>query len=166
MSCKVESCEKPIRCGGLCWTHYMRQYRHGDTGMTANGVSHRAPRRYRSRYLPNHPLAMANGKVYAHRLALYERIGPGAHPCHWCQTLVEWTATKGNPRMLVVDHLNGATDDNDPDNLVASCHGCNSARGMQRKSELLRSEGLWSHHDTIAKGNTQTRRAPIVNDAA
>jgi hypothetical protein len=149
----------------MCWMHYMREYRHGDVDLTATGEHLAAPRRYRSRYLPMHPLAMANGKVYVHRLVLFESIGPGIHPCHWCQRPVDWLATKGDPAMLVVDHLNGATDDNEPSNLVASCHGCNTCRGAQRKSDELRaSRGLWSNRDTIALGNTQTRRSRIASD--
>lgn len=75
---------------------------------------------------PGHPLAMANGQAYAHRIALYARLGPGAHPCHWCGATLTWRA-RGR-RALTADHVNHNTLDNTPGNLVAACRSCNSSR--------------------------------------
>lgn len=66
--------------------------------------------------------------MYVHRIVLYEKIGPGTHDCHWCRKEVEWSVT--GSRKLVVDHLDGVKTNNDPSNLVAACHRCNSIRGL------------------------------------
>lgn len=73
-----------------------------------------------------HPLAH-RGTVLEHRQALYDVIGPGTHPCHWCKTPVDWD--KGN-RIggLHVDHLNNDHQDNRLENLVPSCLSCNWQR--------------------------------------
>lgn len=74
---------------------------------------------------PQHPLARGgNGKLWEHRVALYDKIGPGVHPCHHCGELVEWTfgIRRGG---LVVDHLDGDKRNNSPQNLVPSCNRCN-----------------------------------------
>lgn len=77
-----------------------------------------------------HPLAaIDDGRIMLHRLVLFEKIGPGVHPCHWCGTSVTWhrrVALRGD---LVSDHLNGNTRDNSPENLVPSCTRCNALRG-------------------------------------
>lgn len=143
--------------------HYHRWYRHGDVERTAtsSGVSASHGRRYASVYLPNHPLAGRNGKVYAHRVALYAAIGPGAHACHWCSALVRWDATRGETDCLNVDHLNGLGDDNRPENLVPSCTACNTTRGAQARSRALRKAGWWSKNDTIAHLRNSARRPQI-----
>lgn len=78
--------------------------------------------RYPYSVIPGHPLAHADGRVRIHRAVLYDAIGPGAHPCHWCGDLLTW---KEN---LVVDHIDADTWNNDPSNLVPSCSSCNSRR--------------------------------------
>jgi hypothetical protein len=78
----------------------------------------------------SHPTAGSNGHTYLHRKVLYDAIGPGDHPCHWCETIVEWFA-KGE-RKLVVDHLDNDKLNNERSNLVASCHRCNATRGLFR----------------------------------
>lgn len=76
---------------------------------------------------PKHPLARPDGRVGMHRLVLYESLGPGEHPCHWCQKLLVWGegTVKG---ILTVDHLDGNHRNNDLSNLVAACHRCNVTR--------------------------------------
>jgi hypothetical protein len=88
---------------------------------------------YTKLYLPGHPLADGRGAVGEHRAALYAKLGPGWHPCHWCKTLVEWRPVgqaleRGSLR---TDHLDGDRRNNDPANLVPSCNGCNVRRGKQ-----------------------------------
>lgn len=85
---------------------------------------------YRTEKRPDHPMAMADGKVYVHRRTLYDKIGPGPHPCHWCHKEVEWAARGGR---IVADHLNGDRWDNCPENLVPSCDYCNHARSRNPK---------------------------------
>jgi hypothetical protein len=76
-----------------------------------------------------HPLADKQGHLPAHRLLLYEAIGPGTHPCHWCNSPVTWMngpyTKKG---CLVVDHIDNDGRNNTLSNLVASCQGCNTKR--------------------------------------
>ncbi len=84
-----------------------------------------------------HPMADVLGRrrssntkrvqVYEHKLVLFNALGRGPHPCHWCGRQLQWNrGTKGDA--LIVDHLDGDTRNNDPANLVASCNGCNTIR--------------------------------------
>lgn len=166
-TCTIDGCDKPLRSTGaaLCAMHYHRVYRHGSPDKTARheqGVS--LGRRYRRVSAPGHPLVNKNGSVYVHRKVLYDEIGPGPHPCHWCRTPVDWVA-KGQPDCLVVDHLNHDGADNRFENLVPSCYGCNTARSLQRRSDALRERGFWSEHDTIAALANGGRRPRIDNVA-
>ncbi|WP_168202930.1 HNH endonuclease signature motif containing protein [Tardiphaga sp. vice352] len=88
---------------------------------------------YALAYAPGHPLAAANGNVYLHRKALYESIGDGVHQCHWCATPVSWRPLSKVDVALHVDHVDGDKLNNDASNLVASCHRCNSTRGLFMK---------------------------------
>lgn len=77
---------------------------------------------YRRLAAAGHPLAMGDGHVYEHRAVLYEKVGPGAHPCHWCGAVVTWGVD------LETDHLDGDKTNNDPANLMPACQACNSWR--------------------------------------
>lgn len=78
----------------------------------------------------DHPLADKAGNLAEHRKVLYDKIGPGPHPCHWnaiskCGKLsMEWGGVGG----ICVDHLDDVKTNNDPLNLVPSCRGCNGSR--------------------------------------
>lgn len=81
--------------------------------------------RHRYKLIPakGHPAAPKGARVVReHRVVLYDLIGPGTHPCHWCGKPVTWGET------LVVDHLNDIRTDNAPANLVPACQGCNIHR--------------------------------------
>lgn len=137
-TCTVANCVKPPRSSRnlYCEMHYYRIRRHGDplavrvaTGKaeTSNG--------YALVYRPTHPLARTSGSlagwVLEHRVILFERVGPGAHPCHWCAASVAWH--KQYPRdadALVADHLDGDKLNNVPSNLVPACNPCNSTRAQ------------------------------------
>lgn len=152
-TCTVAGCDKPSRnkdSAALCPMHYHRQYRHGDVETVATGLKTVAGRRYRYVRADGHPLADKDGRTYEHRVVLYDHLGPGPHPCHWCGKDVDWVA-KGDPRCLMPDHLNGDGADNEITNLVPSCGTCNSARAAQSRSDLLRSRGWWSGNDTVAR---------------
>lgn len=94
-----------------------------------------------------HPLAR-RGSVFEHRKVLYDAIGPGPHQCHWCSKTLEWGGRYG----LQADHLDGDRLNNDPENLVPSCPGCNMKRSpkpLYRKgrvtvedAEKIRESGL------------------------
>lgn len=158
-TCSVEGCEKPARSGKAEWCkmHYHRWYRHGSTDAksTTSGVTASQGRKYRTVSAKGHPVAMRNGRAYEHRVVLYDTIGKGPHCCHWCGTSIDW---KGE---LQPDHLNGATDDNRPENLVPSCRRCNVTRGCQARADALRAAGFWSHHDTIARLSRGGRAARV-----
>jgi hypothetical protein len=162
-TCTHADCDKPARSATspLCKMHYHRMYRHGTVERVATQVRTGPGRRYRSAHRPGHPLAMANGKVYVHRAVLFDAIGPGVHPCNWCRSPVAWDATRGDPRMLSVDHLNGEGDDNRPENLVPACSTCNATRGAQNRHRALKAIGWWSNHDTISRLSAGGRRTPI-----
>lgn len=164
-TCTLDGCDKPsrnLKSPALCKMHYHRQYRHGAVDMVAHlsGVTASLGRRYRTVAAQGHPLAMANGRAYEHRVVLYDKIGAGVHACHWCGTEVEWVG-KCEPRELQPDHLNNDGSDNRPENLVPSCRTCNTARGGQRRADALRAAGWWSEHDTIAALANGGRRAQI-----
>jgi putative peptide zinc metalloprotease protein len=56
------------------------------------------------------------------RLVVWEDLGcetlECAHPCHWCGETLAWIDGRGG---IHIDHLNGVTDDDRPENLVVSC---------------------------------------------
>lgn len=163
--CEVPGCVKPARSNvaELCPMHYHRQYRHGsiDTVSTGSNVTVSLGRRYRTIQAVGHPIAPPNGRAYEHRVALYDSIGPGSHPCHWCGKLVHW-GPKGTVDNLEPDHLNGDGADNRIANLVPACRSCNVARAQQARSKAMRKAGWWSVNDTIEQGKTQHRRDPIT----
>jgi hypothetical protein len=132
--------------------HYHRQYRHGSTDAHAptSGLTASHGRRYKRIYRPNHPLANKNGALYTHRAVLYDTIGPGPHPCHWCTEPINWLP-RGADGAIEVDHLNDIGDDNRPENLVPSCGPCNTGRAGHRRHQALRTAGYWSEHDTVAQ---------------
>lgn len=143
--------------------HYHRKYRHGSVQKVARDSGVSVVRgRYATAYVPSHPLAGTNGKAYAHRLVLYDLIGPGAHPCHWCSKVVFWDALEGDPVRLHVDHLNGHRDDNRSENLTPACKACNTARGSQARHRALVGAGFWSGHDTIERLSSGGRRPTLM----
>ena len=91
--------------------------------------------RYRSISISlDHPLAQdagnGRGKVYEHRLVLFNKIGPWNHQCNWCGKLLEWS-NDCNTNSIVVDHLDGNEWNNAPENLVPSCRRCNIQRSIR-----------------------------------
>lgn len=79
---------------------------------------------------PHHPIAPPSGVVAQSRLVLYDKIGPGVHPCHWCNAPVAWIAGggPGTPGNLLADHLDWDIHNDSPANLVPSCNTCNAHR--------------------------------------
>ena len=96
-------------------------------------ASNNAGNSRRTIYLPGHPLASKNGRLFFHRYLLFEKLGAGVHPCYWCGDPVEWKVRDGRGvgvGDLVVDHLDGDPQNNDPSNLVAACNQCNTIRAL------------------------------------
>src|SRR3990167_2031107 len=101
---------------------------------------------------PDHPLAEFHGTrthghvllVYAHRLVLWNVLGPGLHPCYWCGRPLRW-ARGHEADVITTDHLNDEPRDNRPENLVASCRGCNGGRAirLRRSRTAIRSDEEW-----------------------
>lgn len=162
--CAVDECQnKPrSRTAELCPKHYHRMYRHGSLDKVASNIASpfKQARTYRRIQRTGHPLAGKTGMLYEHRFVLYETIGPGTHACHWCGKDVAW-GFKGDPDLLIVDHLNGIEHDNRAENLAPTCNGCNSGRAAQARALHLRTLGYWSGNDTIAGLKTHQRKPAV-----
>lgn len=82
---------------------------------------------------PLHPLSSADGRVHRDRLVLWEKIGPGHHPCHWCGRDLQWYSKIrpwSKPDYLVADHLDRNCRNDTPENLVPACYQCNLYRDI------------------------------------
>lgn len=167
-TCTVPGCVKPARTkvAELCPMHYHRWYRHGSVDKVSTGKTYgtRKPRKYKRIRATGHPVADSNGNAYEHRYVLFEATKGLDIRCHWCSTALDWGKRKGDPECVHVDHLNGVTDDNRPENLTPSCRTCNVTRGLQERSEALRALGWWSGNDTIAH-LAGTKRLPLIASA-
>ncbi len=130
--CSLTGCTKGLYALGLCVMHYTRLRTRGEVGpaeamKAPDGAGHVGKIGYLVLHLPSHPLAGAQGKVGAHRVALFEKLGPADQPCHWCGRELPWLG--GAAKAINVDHLDFDKLNNDPGNLVASCLDCNTKRG-------------------------------------
>lgn len=82
---------------------------------SVNGEGYRIVTRH------GHPLAGTKGRVLEHRAVLFDAIGAGPHPCHWCRRKLDWGR-------ICVDHLDDDRANNVLTNLVPSCRSCNAQR--------------------------------------
>lgn len=106
-------------------------------------LSRRGPRvvdvRYRMMRAKGHPVAPPSGIAPVARVMLYDHLGGGWHPCHWCGRLVGWRPGVGvrDPDALLVDHLDHDPTNDVLPNLVPSCNDCNSHRTINgRRSRI------------------------------
>lgn len=81
--------------------------------------------------ITGHPLSYASGRVRVHRAVLWDKIGAGPHPCHWCGQELDWFTKP----LIQADHLDSDTHNNDPANLVPACAGCNGTRHKWQATE-------------------------------
>lgn len=111
---------------------------------------------YRNTLLPEgHPLTAGKGRmVSVHKLVLWNKIGPGEHPCHYCSTPVSWDAPRYSPERLETEHLDRDRFNNEPENLVPCCHRCN----MQNRSMNVTDDEPWRRH----AGGWRIRGNPAV----
>jgi hypothetical protein len=100
-----------------------------------------------------HPIAPPSGTLSISRINLYEKIGPGPHPCHWCGAQLVWRAGAGPVAgSIVADHLSHDATDDSPDNLVPSCNVCNAHRTRRGNRKIVRDDELY-----VEVGGARTR---------
>lgn len=139
-----ETCGEPVRkkhpkrpgrfCSRAC---YFASGPHGNRVEKTAGGS-------RLKRAAGHPLAPPSGTVAVCRLVLYEMIGPGSHPCHWCGNLVTWMPGKGvAPDALIADHLDWDQSNDSPENLVPSCNACNAHRTPRGDRQIIRGDEMF-----------------------
>lgn len=140
--CTVENCSNKTRSNSspYCEKHYYRLRRGGVLELRhmplpilehSNG--------YVLIYMPNHSLTInhTGSYEYEHRIVYYNAYGEGPFKCHWCGKEISWDS-------MHVDHLNDIRNDNNIDNLVASCPTCNQHRGRHKMRQTMRSKyGHW-----------------------
>lgn len=128
--CSIDTCTEPTKKRGrYCTTHRARIERHGTAELPVRADRHSNQRGYQLIRRPGHPLARKDHWAYEHRVVLYDAIGPGTHPCHWCQKPVSWDQRHTHhPDALVVDHVDEDVRNNDRTNLVPACGPCNVRR--------------------------------------
>lgn len=133
--CTHQGCARKVQFGrtDFCRGHLHHFMKSGEVGIPENAGERLKQGRYlwRKEHV-GHPICNSRGMTSVHRLVLFNAIGPGAHPCHWCGIEVEWR--RGNYLgSLVVDHLDENRLNNRLENLVPSCTNCNSSRtGFQK----------------------------------
>lgn len=111
--------------------------------------------RYKYIKRKNHPLSTPSGRIPEHRVILYDKIGPGPHPCHHCGKPVDWMPGRHTARgALVADHLDDDSLNNDPANLVPSCHPCNS---IVRSGRGIADEELFIVHADGKRSRAEVR---------
>lgn len=122
--CKASGCDKPQKTStqGYCAAHEARMRRTGEIALRPRPTRSKCTHGYMRVKRPDLPISDVHGWCYEHRAVLYDKIGDQGHCCHWCGISLTWGVTD-------VDHIDGIKDRNDPDNLVASCSGCNRSRG-------------------------------------
>lgn len=129
--CSTPDCKNTrYYTSGLCNSCYYRKHRTGTIDKRTKLYRTIGTNGYVSVVLRDHPLARKNGYVFEHRRILFDAIGKGPHPCHWCGDLVDWIKGKCLKAGLVPDHLDGDKQNNALSNLVPSSNPCNSRRGM------------------------------------
>jgi hypothetical protein len=131
--CTVDGCTERPRRNDLCEFHSQQMRTWGDPlvgiTMAADGEGSVRKDGYRMLTVHGHPLADKWGHVLEHRMVLFGKIGPGEHPCHWCDKLVTWDSGYS----LTVDHVDANPSNNAPENLVPSCNPCNVRRSNDRR---------------------------------
>lgn len=107
-----------------------------------------APMYRRTFTIKSHPLADTRGRVHLHRMVLWDKLDGKGAPCYWCQRDLVWRRSRGGADTLNADHLDGDQQNNDPNNLVPSCRGCNGNRGRKPVQSIQRGRVCPYGHDS------------------
>jgi len=167
--CKFPECTQRARSLGWCSTHYGRWRKHGDPAIVlrrpngAGAIMLNGRIRVKAR---THPLADANGDVYMHRKVLYDAIGPGPHPCHWCGQLASWGRTIGGTAELFAVQLDGNYLNVDITNIAPACPPCTtrySRDGIHKR--MRQSEGERLTHPPATDRRAVLRGRPFCMPA-
>ena len=137
--CSVDACKNKVRSAGspYCDTHYYRVRRSGTINLQSVSKRHITDMGY-IKIKASHTLSDKRGWVSEHRLVLFNKIGPGKHPCYWCGREVDFDLEYPKDLgALVIDHLDGNKENNNPDNLVPSCAVCNLKRGAPKMMKTV-----------------------------
>jgi len=130
--CQVEDCGKARYQGRrYCVTHTMRWHKYRSLDKRPRqGRVFADGQGYLVEPTTDPILEWSSGRsTRQHRRVLLAKLGPGAHPCHWCGRAVTWDQSYPSaPDGLTVDHLDENKANNDPTNLVPSCGRCNLRR--------------------------------------
>lgn len=171
--CTIDGCEKKPawRTSPLCEMHYARQRRNGDPEKLVERSGRRVTSHgYVQLRCDGHALAHKTGWAFEQRLVLYAKIGPGAHPCHWCGTRVTWDARyPARIDALVADHVDGDKLNNAPENLMPSCNPCNtkwSQRSQWLESTQAPAEAGEAELDAALAENVRFFQAAALLDRA
>lgn len=127
--CKKEFTRSPALAGKCC----SRKCGYEHRKQKRMKKEHQQNRKSRQMiYEPSHPLAGKNGYLPIYRFLLYNKIGPGWHPCNWCGKKIRWIINirRTGGFTLIVDHVDNNPKNNHISNLVPSCQSCNTKRGM------------------------------------
>lgn len=164
MKCKVEGCDRECTHypgKGICQMHYFRMMRFGTYELTKKGKrqarSHNS-KGYQMLFLPDHPLAMANGSVYEHRKVVYDRHGENLPPCELCAKSVNW-------KTVHIDHIDDSVDNNEPANLRVLCRACNTMRARVHIPQHTVKRRHAITFEGITKTATEWARDPRVRVA-
>lgn len=126
--CQVPGCELEPRSrhADLCEMHYGRRRRNGHFQRQEWPIGFKRVvhgRGYIRLHNIDHPLADRARTVFEHRAVAYNDRGGADPSCEWCGLELDWATAD-------VDHIDDDPGNNQPSNLVISCHQCNSARGQ------------------------------------
>jgi len=127
-SCHADGCGRSTARGRYCTTHRARLDRYGTTELPPRPERRAHAQGYVLVKRPGHPVAQKDGWAMEHRVVLFDSIGPGEHPCHWCRRPVRWSTGLLRRDSLVVDHLDDGRTNNDLANLAPACVTCNAGR--------------------------------------
>ena len=129
--CAFENCGKPATGPHAKYCKACVEQRRRTGGFSRKPHKGRTirPNGYTTVVQLGHWLSDRHGRVYEHRLVLYNKCNGKDPCCFWCGSALRWKVSRLSADAVVVDHLNEAKGDNRPDNLVPACIACNRARG-------------------------------------